>query len=160
MVFFIFFSYTDFFPKIQIFLIIYTDFGLDQSGRSGFDCLSSQVLNWCYSSGWLFFLPPLVIYTLLRHALGCLDQVTCKEKNIPNYLYGSIRPRKEFGYPKRKGFILQLIIIKQSKTYWTFWVHWNHEWWHMSVRKMKSPYLNRSPLDSGILTITLLVWSS
>ena len=32
---YIFFSHTDFSPKIQIFLVIYTDFVLDQSGRSG-----------------------------------------------------------------------------------------------------------------------------
>ena len=31
---YIFFSHTDFPPKIQIFLVIYTDFVLDQSGRS------------------------------------------------------------------------------------------------------------------------------
>ena len=31
---YIFFSHTDFFPTIQIFLVIYTDFVLDQSGRS------------------------------------------------------------------------------------------------------------------------------
>ena len=31
---YIFFSHTDFSPKIQIFLVIYTDFVLDQSGRS------------------------------------------------------------------------------------------------------------------------------
>ena len=30
----IFFSRTDFFPKILIFLVIYTDFVLDQNGRS------------------------------------------------------------------------------------------------------------------------------
>ena len=29
-----FFSHRDYFPKAQIFLIIYTDFVLDQSGRS------------------------------------------------------------------------------------------------------------------------------
>ena len=33
---YIFFSHTDFFPTIQIFLVIYTDFVLDQSGMSGF----------------------------------------------------------------------------------------------------------------------------
>ena len=32
---YIFFSHTDFSPKIQIFLVIYTDFVLGQSGRSG-----------------------------------------------------------------------------------------------------------------------------
>ena len=31
---YIFFSHTDFSPKIQIFLVLYTDFVLDQSGRS------------------------------------------------------------------------------------------------------------------------------
>ena len=31
---YIFFSHTDFSLKIQIFLVIYTDFVLDQSGRS------------------------------------------------------------------------------------------------------------------------------
>ena len=31
---YIFFSHTDFSPKIQLFLAIYTDFVLDQSGRS------------------------------------------------------------------------------------------------------------------------------
>ena len=31
---YIFFSHTDFFPKIQIFLVIYTDFVQYQSGRS------------------------------------------------------------------------------------------------------------------------------
>ena len=31
---YIFFSHTDFPPKIQIFLVIYADFVLDQSGRS------------------------------------------------------------------------------------------------------------------------------
>ena len=31
---YIFFSHTDFSPKIQIFLVIYTDFVLDQIGRS------------------------------------------------------------------------------------------------------------------------------
>ena len=31
---YVFFSHTDFFPKTLIFLVIYTDFVLDQSGRS------------------------------------------------------------------------------------------------------------------------------
>ena len=33
---YIFFSHTDFSPKIQIFLVVYTDFVRDQSGRPDF----------------------------------------------------------------------------------------------------------------------------
>ena len=33
---YIFFRHIDFFPKIQIFFAIYTDFVLDQSGRSAY----------------------------------------------------------------------------------------------------------------------------
>ena len=39
------FSHTDFFPEILIFLIVYTDFVLDQSGRSAFGifCITLSV---------------------------------------------------------------------------------------------------------------------
>ena len=40
---YIFFSHTDFFPKILIFLVIYTDFVLDQSGRSGITLVGCAV---------------------------------------------------------------------------------------------------------------------
>ena len=44
---YIFFSHTDISSKIQIFLVIYTDFVLDQSGRSAHDWLSkASVVNW------------------------------------------------------------------------------------------------------------------
>ena len=34
-----FFSHADFLPRILIFFVIYTDFVLDQSGRSGQICM-------------------------------------------------------------------------------------------------------------------------
>ena len=49
---YIFFSHTDFSPKIQIFLVIYTDFVLDQSGRSAID-LSS----WFFAAAMANFRP-------------------------------------------------------------------------------------------------------
>ena len=52
--FYIFFSHTDFPPKIQIFLILYTDFVLDQSGRS--DCLV-YMLGGEESIWWMMSIP-------------------------------------------------------------------------------------------------------
>ena len=37
-------SHTDFFPKVLIFLVIYTDFVLNQSGKSAYAILRSQLL--------------------------------------------------------------------------------------------------------------------
>ena len=39
------YSHTDFLPKIQIFFLIYTDFVLDQSGRSVFAVFSPGLLS-------------------------------------------------------------------------------------------------------------------